>query len=109
MLPAWVAGKRLVIGLRGQSDRDLIAWMNSAIVGAQSAYPSLRERRVLGAARTPIDAAEELGVRPGSGYLLYEVQTSITLTVPGERLVIANANESAMAQPPQEIVLFVKD
>ena len=109
LLPAWVAGKRLVIGLRGQSDRDLLAWMNSAIVGAHSAYPSLRERRVLGAVRAPIDAAEELGVRPGSGYLLYEVQTSTTLTVPGERLVIANANESAMAQPPQEIVLFVKD
>lgn len=109
LLPEWLAGKRLVIGLRGQSDRDLIAWMNSAIVGTQSAYPSLRERRVLGAVRSPIDSADELGVRPGSGYLLYAVQTSASLTVAGERLVIANANESATAQPPQEIVLFVKD
>ncbi|MGJ7530145.1 type VI secretion system baseplate subunit TssK [Variovorax sp. GB1P17] len=107
--PRWLAGTRLVIGLRGQSDKDLLAWMDSAIVGAQSAYPSLRERRVLGAVRTPIDAADELGVRPGSGYLLYAIQTSAALTVPGERLVIANANEGATAQPPQEIVLFVKE
>ena len=109
LLPEWLAGKRLVIGLRGQSERDLIAWMNSAIVGTQTAYPSLRERRVLGAVRAPIESADDLGVRPGSGYLLFEVQTSAALTVPGERLVIANANESATAQPPQEIVLFVKD
>lgn len=107
--PQWLTGQRLVVGLRGQSDKDLLAWMDSAIVGAQSAYPSLRERRVLGAVRAPIDAADELGVRPGSGYLLYAIQTSTVLTVAGERLVIANANEGATAQPPQEIVLFVKE
>lgn len=107
--PGWLSGPRIVVGLRGQSERDLAAWMDSAIVGAQSAYPSLRERRVLGAVRTPIDAADELGVRPGSGYKLYAIQTSAVLTVPGEPLVIANANEGATSQRPQEIVLFVKD
>jgi type VI secretion system protein ImpJ len=107
--PQWLAGTRIVVGLRGQSDKDLLAWMDSAIVGAQSAYPSLRERRVLGAVRRPIESADELGLRPGSGYLLYAIQTSTALTVPGELLVIANANEGATAQPPQEIVLFIKD
>ncbi|WP_426392021.1 type VI secretion system baseplate subunit TssK [Variovorax sp. R-27] len=107
--PQWLAGTRIVVGLRGQSDKDLLAWMDSAIVGAQSAYPSLRERRVLGAVRRPIESADELGLRPGSGYLLYAIQTSTALTVAGELLVIANANEGATAQPPQEIVLFIKD
>ncbi|KAF1045346.1 type VI secretion system baseplate subunit TssK [Xylophilus sp.] len=105
----WLGGPRIVVGLRGQSERDLAAWMDSAIVGAQSAYPSLRERRVLGAVRTPIESADKLGLRPGSGYKLYAIQTSSVLTVPGETLVIANANEGAQAQRPQEIVLFVKD
>lgn len=109
MQPQWLSGPRIVVGLRGQSDRDLMAWMDSAIVGAQSAYPSLRERRVLGAVRTHIDAADDFGVRPGSGYLLYAIQTHAALTVPGEQLVIANANEGATAQPPQEIVLFIKE
>lgn len=108
MAPQWLQSQHLVIGLKGPSEKDLTAWMNSAIVGAQSAYPLLRERRILGAVRTQIDTAEELGVRPGTGYLLYAVQISSSLTIAGEKLVIANANEGAAAQRPQEIVLFVK-
>lgn len=108
MAPQWLQSQRLVIGLKGGSEKDLAAWMNSAIVGAESAYPLLRERRILGAVRTHIDTAEELGVRPGTGYLLYALQMSSSLTIAGEKLVIANANEGAAAQRPQEIVLFVK-
>ena len=107
--PQWLSGPRIVVGLRGQADKDLVAWMESAIVGAQSAYPSLRERRVLGAARTPIDSAAELGLRPGSGYLLYAINTQTDLTVAGEQLIISNANEGNTAQRPQEIVLFIKE
>lgn len=107
--PLWLQqGTQLVVGLRGSSDKDLTAWMNSAIVGAQSVYPLLRERRILGADRMQVDAAEEIGVRPGTGYLLYAVQLSTALTIAGEKLVIANANEGATAQRPQEMVLFVK-
>lgn len=98
-----------MVGLRGQSDKDLAAWMNSAIIGAQSAYPSLRERRVLGATRTSIDSADELGLRPGSGYLLYAIHTQAGLVAAGEPLIIANANEGNTAQRPQEIVLFIKE
>ncbi|MBY0410002.1 MAG: type VI secretion system baseplate subunit TssK [Burkholderiaceae bacterium] len=107
--PQWVSGTRIVVGLRGQSDKDLMAWMDSAIVGAQSAYPSLRERRILGATRTAIESADELGLRPGSGYLLFAIQIQPDLMVTGERLVIANANEGKTSQRPQEIVLFIKD
>ncbi|MBV5297045.1 MAG: type VI secretion system baseplate subunit TssK [Rhodoferax sp.] len=107
--PDWLTGSRLIVGLRGQSDKDLMAWMDSAIVGSLSAYASLRERRVLGAIRSPLEFADELGVRPGTGYLLYAIQTSNALTVPDEPLVIANANEGATAQRPQEIVLFIKN
>ena len=107
--PQWVSGARIVVGLRGQSDKDLLAWMDSAIVGAQSAYPSLRERRILGATRSAIESADELGLRPGSGYLLFAIQIQSDLTVAGERLVIANANEGKTSQRPQEIVLFIKD
>lgn len=107
--PNWLSGSRIVVGLRGQSDKDLAAWMDSAIVGAQSAYPLLRERRVLGATRKPIEAADELGLRPGSGYLLYAINIQADLTVPGEQLIIANANEGNTAQRPQEIVLFIKE
>lgn len=106
--PSWLTSLRLVIGLRGQSDKDLMAWMNGAMVGSQLSYPTLRERRVLGAPRRFVDSADDLGLRPGSGYLLCEVQAGAEFSVADARLVIANANESASAQRPQEIVLFVK-
>lgn len=105
----WLTGNRIVVGLKGHSDKDLMAWMDSAIIGAQSAFGSLRERRVLGAKRTPISAADELGLRPGSGYLLYAIDTTADMVQAAEKLIIANSNEGATAQRPQEIVLFVKE
>lgn len=105
--PDWI-GERLVVGLRGQSDRDLLAWMDGAVIGSQSVYASLRSRRVLGAARRSIDYAEDLGLRSGSGYLLFEVQAEHALVLGSELLVIGNPNEGASAQRPQEMLLFVK-
>ncbi|MDB5871421.1 MAG: type secretion protein [Ramlibacter sp.] len=105
--PEWL-DKRLVVGLRGQPEKDLIAWMEGAIVGSQSAYASLRERRVLGATRGPIEAADELGVRSSTGYTLFAIQTNPNLTLPAQPLIISNSTESAVAQRPQELVLFVK-
>jgi type VI secretion system protein ImpJ len=104
----WVEG-RLVIGLRGQSDRDLLAWMDGAVIGSESVYASLRSRRVLGAARRAVEYAEELGIRSGSGYLLFEVEADPALVRPGEALAIGNPSEGASAQRPQEIMLFTKD
>lgn len=103
------AGERLVVGLRGQSDRDLLAWMEGAVIGAQTVYPSLRSRRVLGATRRPIAYAEDLGVRAGSGYLLFEIRWEPAFIATNEPLVIGNPNEGERAQRPQEILLFVKD
>lgn len=105
--PEWL-DKRLVVGLRGQSEKDLAAWMEGAIVGSQSAYASLRERRVLGATRAPIESADELGVRSTSGYTLFAIQANPSLTLPGQPLIISNSTESAAAQRPQELILFVK-
>ncbi|EUC20030.1 UNVERIFIED_ORG: type VI secretion system protein ImpJ [Burkholderia sp. CF145] len=105
--PDWI-GERLVVGLRGQSDRDLLAWMDGAVIGSQSVYASLRSRRVLGAARRGIDYAEDLGLRSGSGYLLFEVEAEHALVLVSELLVIGNPNEGASAQRPQEMLLFVK-
>jgi len=106
LLPEWV-DKRLIVGMRGQSEKDLLAWMNGAIIGSQSAYASLRERRVLGAPRAPVEVAEELGVRTSAGYMLFAIPVSAGLTVPGQPLIISNS-DSAAAQRPQELVLFVK-
>ncbi|PXW97486.1 type VI secretion system protein ImpJ [Sphaerotilus hippei] len=105
--PEWI-GARLVVGLRGQSERELTAWMDGAVIGSASAWTSLRERRVLGAARSRIEAAPELGLQASNGYTLFAIEASAPLVQPGEPLLIANANESHAAQRPHEAMLFVK-
>lgn len=104
---AWVT-PRLVLGLRGKPDKDLVTWMEGAVIGAQSAWASLRERRVLGAARQCIEAAPELGLRASNGYVLFAIETPETLMQDGQQLIVSNNNETYASLRPQEIVLFVK-
>lgn len=99
---------RLVLGLRGKPDKDLVAWMEGAVIGAQSAWSSLRERRVLGAPRQCIEAAPELGLRASNGYVLFAIETPETLMQDGQQLIVSNNNETYASLRPQEIVLFVK-
>jgi type VI secretion system protein ImpJ len=107
-LPADWQGARLVVGLRGQPEREAAQWMAGAVIGSQTVWTSLTDRRVLGAARTRIDEAAELGVRSSAGYTLFGIEMSDAFIATGQPLLISNANESLLAQRPQEIVLFVR-
>lgn len=107
LLPEWTT-PRLVVGLRGKPDKDLTAWMEGAVIGAQSAWASLRERRVLGAARQRIEAAPEMGLSASSGYTLFAIETPEALMQDGQQLMVTNNNESYAPMRPQELVLFVK-
>ncbi len=104
---AWM-GPRLVVGLRGQPEAELIAWMEGALIGSLSSWASLRERRVLGAVRRRIASAPDLGLRANSGYTLFEIDCASALLQPEEVLQIANLNEHHTTQRPREVVLFVK-
>jgi type VI secretion system protein ImpJ len=107
MDPQWL-GKTLVIGLRGPSERELVSWMASAVIGSETVWTSLSDRRVLGAARQRIEEAPELGVRSSVGYTLFSIDVSSETIVAAQALVISNANESRSATRPQELVLFTK-
>jgi type VI secretion system protein ImpJ len=105
--PEWL-GARLVVGLRGQPEREAAGWMAGAVIGSQTIWTSLTDRRVLGAARQRIDEAPELGVRASAGYTLFGIDAADAFIVAGQALLISNVNESLQAQRPQEIVLFVR-
>lgn len=107
MEPQWL-GKTLVIGLRGPSERELVSWMAGAVIGSETVWTSLSDRRVLGAARQRIEEAPELGVRSSVGYTLFSIDVSSDTIVAAQALVISNANESRSATRPQELVLFTK-
>lgn len=103
-------GSRLVIGLRGQSEPELAAWMLGATIGSRTVSASLRDRRMPGAARTPIASAPELGLRAATGTALFEVAIDPEFIVAGQELVISNENGTGArgGVRPQEIVLFIK-
>ncbi len=107
-LPADKLEKSLIVGLRGQPERDLMAWIEGAVIGSHPLWASLLERRVLGAARRRIEEVPSLGLRGNTGYTLFEIDVQGGLILADETLKIANANETSAAQRPQEIVLFAR-
>lgn len=107
MRPEWL-GTRLVLGLRGHGEPELRRWMEGATIGSRTVSASLRDRRVPGAPRQPIDGAPELGLRDGGGAALFAVTVDAQCIVAGQDLVIGNDNNAQRALRPQEIVLYVK-
>ncbi len=107
-LEAATLGARLVVGVRGQPERDLVAWMGGAVIGSRTVWSALSARRVLGAARRRIDDAPELGLRSSAGYTLFAIEVSESFIVAEQPLVISNANETSAMQRPHEMVIFVK-
>lgn len=113
-LHAELLGARLVVGLRGASERDVAQWMAGATIGSRTVSASLRDRRMPGAARRPIDAAPELGLRASAGCFLFEVTSDEHFIVAGQDLLIGNDNGNGNGPSgragvrPDDIVLFIK-
>lgn len=105
--PAWV-GPRLVLGLRGRPERDLVSWMDGAVIGSKAAWESLTDRRMLGAVRQRIEEAPELGLRSSAGYTLFGVEPGEGIVAPGQPLVIGNPNEADALHQSHEMVIFVR-
>jgi len=106
--PQWM-GERLVVGARGPSEREILAWMDGALIGSDTVLGGLREKRILGAARSRIERADELGLAGVAGMTLFTIRADAAFVVPGRPLIIANRNESAGAQRPAEIILYVTE
>lgn len=114
MQAAWLT-QRLVVGLRGQGEKEVTQWMAGATIGSRTVSASLRDRRMPGARRAKIDGAPELNLRAGGGSILFEIGVDAQFIVAGQDLVISNESgngdgqASQQAMRPQEIVLYVKE
>jgi len=102
------AGKRLVLGMRaqpGMTEKDIIAWGEECLIGSRTKMQSMRERRVLGAARERLERDEE--IIPTRGVVLFSLTADREFIEPNEVLQILNTGERAGALRPAEIVLYV--
>lgn len=101
--------RELVLGVLGQpgtTEKQILQWMASCRIGAESKLPSMRDMRVLGARRQAIDRREGLVARRGT--FLFSLDPDARFVVPNELLVLENAGEPSTVLRPAEITLYVR-
>ncbi|MBM4440927.1 MAG: type VI secretion system baseplate subunit TssK [Candidatus Rokubacteria bacterium] len=104
----WLAGD-FVIGARGRpgtTEKEVVAWMDEALIGSRTKLSMMREKRILGAGRKRVDRDGEL--LPTRGSVLFTVKSDTAFIEPDEILQITNTADPANALGPDEIVLYVK-
>jgi len=102
--------RRLVLGARtatGSSEEATAAWVERSLISANTKVPELRQKRILGLSRAPIEGGGEL--LPARGVQLFELTPDPDFVDPGEWMVVVNLDESRRQARPSELVLYVRN
>lgn len=105
----WAAAT-LMIGVRGPTgsqEEDLALWMGESLIASATRIESLKERRILGAARERVEGDEELV--PARGMLLYAVTRDPEFIETEQPLLIFNSSDPVNRRGPAEVILYVKN
>jgi type VI secretion system protein ImpJ len=97
----------LVLALRtpsGATEKDMLAWGSNCVIGTSGVVASLVNRRILGAARRPVESADDL--IPAKGLLLFELEPDAEFIRLDEDLQVFDRRPDAV--PPLEALLFVR-
>jgi len=106
---SWLT-KTLTIGVRaraGMGEHDVLSWIEESLIGSSSKVESMKNKRILGAARTRIEGDKEL--LPARGTVLFAVKAERQFIEPDEVLQIFNVSDPTGKRSPAEIVLYVKN
>jgi hypothetical protein len=109
MRPGWVT-ETLIVGARigpGQPADAVREWMESALIASSSRMRTIRENRVLGAAREIVVEAPELDLVAPPNVLLYRVGAEAFAIVPEDMLEIAGSLEDPGHGQPLELLLYL--
>ncbi len=101
----------LTIGVRARHDmteQDVVAWVDAALIGTESALPEIEETRVLGASRVQLERERALDLVPTRGVVLFRITADPAHVIPGERLLVLSRDPGSRAAP-QEIVLYIRN
>ncbi|MFB6286106.1 MAG: type VI secretion system baseplate subunit TssK [Candidatus Bipolaricaulia bacterium] len=100
----------LVLGIRGRTDQqkeELRRWGENCLIGAASRIGTMRERRILGVDRAPIERAGDLV--PGRNAVLFRLDADSEFIEPGSDLVVRRGEERESQDRPLELTLYVKE
>ncbi len=104
----WI-GRPLLVGVTGGSamaESEVATWMAECRIGAVASISSIRERRIRGAARRPVDRDDDLGVYPGRGVQLFQIRPDPEFVRAGEPLEISHPAVGGERGHPTQIVLY---
>ncbi len=101
----------LVLGVRrqpGQSERDVISWMEECLIGSQEKIPSMRDKRILGAVRKMLEEKDDELVAVG-GTIFFSLRADPEFIASDEMLQVLNTGDPIGARRPAEILLYVRN
>jgi type VI secretion system protein ImpJ len=110
MDPAWLLRGELLIGVRSrprQTEREVGAWINEAVIASSDRVEGMAETRVRGAARRQLSSEEDLEFLPARGTFIYRITVDRNVIAPQRVLVIVNPSDRDGERRPVEIVLHV--
>lgn len=107
MQPDWLQG-RLIFGLKtplGGSPKDMVSWLQSAVIASESTVEGAREKRILGLKRLVVESAEDLKLFPSLDTVLFEVGPDPMFLKQNEALQIFNVGDRPENRP-KEILFY---
>ncbi|MDR0407099.1 MAG: type VI secretion system baseplate subunit TssK [Holosporales bacterium] len=109
MDPSWLEQHTLIVGFRKSpemNERDLLDWMRGAQIAAPSKITTVKDNRVLGAARKIVSAEGELGITAPQDVILLSIDPKSSYLGTREDLCIFNAGKPHAC--PQAAALYVR-
>ena len=104
----WMSN-RLVLGAKTpptMTEKQLVEWINSAVIASDRFVESVRDRRTLGVTRKIITGDEEMSLLPAKDVVLFEVENNPDFIDANENLLIFNISDSIETRPV-EVVMFI--
>jgi type VI secretion system protein ImpJ len=93
-----------VRGPSGSSEKEMLEWGMSCVIGSAGIVPSLVTRRILGCPRRHVEVLDDL--IPGRGLLLFELETGLEFIRTDEDLQVFNRSGDALL--PADVLLLVR-
>ena len=109
--PTWVWNNLLILGIRlspGMTQNDATNWVKGAIIASNKYIPQVRDKRILGAARTIVDEVPDLGLVSNKGIVFVEVTFDDTFIDPSDTLQTFNISDTADTRPA-EVMLYITE
>ncbi len=106
--PDWL-GRKLVLGVRARSDdgeAEAATWLEHALIGSEGRLTSMRQRRVLGPRREPIEGDEDLV--PARGLRLFAFDPDPDFVETDQDLIVFNPEDREGRRRPSSLVLYVR-